>query len=46
MTIPEAQILRTHVLMTIIGGEVVYAAPDAPAHQAVASSAGNPTLQR
>lgn len=32
MTIPEAQILSTHVLMTIIGGEVVYAAPDAPPH--------------
>ena len=46
MTIPEAQILRTHVLMTIIGGEVVYAAPDAPAHQAIASNAANPTLQR
>jgi predicted amidohydrolase YtcJ len=46
MTIPEAQILRAHVLMTIIGGEVVYAAPDAPAHGAVASSAANPTLQR
>jgi predicted amidohydrolase YtcJ len=30
MTIPEAEILRTHVLMTIIGGKVVYAAPDAP----------------
>jgi predicted amidohydrolase YtcJ len=36
MTIPEAQILRSHVLMTIIGGEVVYAAPDAPPHEAVA----------
>ena len=45
MTIPEAQILRTHVLMTIIGGEVVYAAPDAPSHEAVASIAGSPTLQ-
>ena len=31
MTIPEPQILTSHVLMTIIGGEVVYAAPDAPA---------------
>jgi predicted amidohydrolase YtcJ len=30
MTIPEPQILTSHVLMTIIGGEVVYAAPDAP----------------
>jgi len=28
MTIPEAQILRTHVVMTVIGGEVAYAAPD------------------
>jgi predicted amidohydrolase YtcJ len=46
MTIPEAQILRAHVLMTIIGGEVVYAAPDAPAHAAIASSTPNPTLQR
>jgi len=45
MTIPEAQILRAHVLMTIIGGEVVYAAPDAPAHAAAASGAANPTLQ-
>jgi predicted amidohydrolase YtcJ len=24
MTIPEAQILTSHVVMTIIGGEVVY----------------------
>jgi predicted amidohydrolase YtcJ len=31
MTIPEPQILTSHVLMTIIGGEVVYAVPDAPA---------------
>jgi hypothetical protein len=31
MTIPEPQILTSHVLLTIIGGEVVYAAPDAPA---------------
>jgi predicted amidohydrolase YtcJ len=31
MTIPEPQILTSHVLMTIIGGDVVYAAPDAPA---------------
>jgi predicted amidohydrolase YtcJ len=46
MTIPEAQILRTHVLMTIIGGEVVYAAPDAPSHKAVVSSTGSPTLHR
>jgi len=45
MTIPEAQILRAHVLMTIIGGEVVYAAPDAPAHAAAAGGAANPTLQ-
>jgi predicted amidohydrolase YtcJ len=30
MTIPEPQILTSHVLMTLIGGEVVYAAPDAP----------------
>ena len=30
MTIPEPQILTSHVLMTIIGGEIVYAAPDAP----------------
>jgi predicted amidohydrolase YtcJ len=30
MTIPEAEILHSHVLMTVIGGEVVYAAPDAP----------------
>ena len=30
MTIPEADILRAHVLMTVIGGQVVYAAPDAP----------------
>jgi predicted amidohydrolase YtcJ len=31
MTVPEPQILTSHVLMTIIGGEVVYAARDAPA---------------
>jgi predicted amidohydrolase YtcJ len=31
MTVPEPQILSSHVVMTIIGGEVVYAAPDAPA---------------
>ena len=30
MTIPEPQILTSHVLMTIIGGEIVYAASDAP----------------
>jgi predicted amidohydrolase YtcJ len=36
MTVPEAEILRTHVLMTLIGGEVVYAAPDAPAQTVVA----------
>jgi predicted amidohydrolase YtcJ len=30
MTIPEQEILRTHVLMTLIGGQVVYSAPDAP----------------
>jgi predicted amidohydrolase YtcJ len=30
MTVPEAEILRTHVLMTVIGGQIVYAAPDAP----------------
>jgi predicted amidohydrolase YtcJ len=30
MTLPEPQILNTHVLMTVIGGDVVYAAPDAP----------------
>jgi hypothetical protein len=30
------QILGTHVLMTIIGGDVVYAAPDAPSPAAVA----------
>jgi predicted amidohydrolase YtcJ len=41
MTIPEAQILRTHILMTIIGGEVVYAAPDAPSYEAVASGTGS-----
>jgi predicted amidohydrolase YtcJ len=34
MTLPETQILSTHVLMTIIGGDVVYAAPDAPAFTA------------
>jgi predicted amidohydrolase YtcJ len=45
MTIPEAEILRTHVLMTIIGGEVVYAAPDAPVAAATAGSTGSPTLQ-
>jgi hypothetical protein len=26
MTVPEPQILTSHVVMTIIGGEVVYAA--------------------
>lgn len=31
MTVPEPQILTSHVVMTIIGGEVVYAAADAPA---------------
>ena len=31
MTIPEPEILRTHCVMTIVGGEIVYAAPDAPA---------------
>jgi predicted amidohydrolase YtcJ len=30
MTVPEAEILRAHVLMTIVGGAVAYAAPDAP----------------
>ncbi len=30
MTIPVGDILKSHVLMTVIGGEVVYAAPDAP----------------
>jgi hypothetical protein len=30
MTIPEPQILTSRVLVTLIGGEVVYAAPDAP----------------
>jgi predicted amidohydrolase YtcJ len=30
MTIPAPQILTTHVLLTLIGGEVVYAASDAP----------------
>ena len=30
MTVPEPQILTSHVVMTLIGGEVVYAAPDAP----------------
>jgi predicted amidohydrolase YtcJ len=30
MSIPEADILRTHVVMTIIGAEVVYAAAGAP----------------
>jgi predicted amidohydrolase YtcJ len=31
MTVPEPQILTTHAVMTIIGGEVAYAAADAPA---------------
>ncbi|MDI1319908.1 MAG: amidohydrolase, partial [bacterium] len=31
MTIPEPEILRAHCLMTIVGGEVVYTAPDGPA---------------
>ena len=31
MTVPEPQILTSHVVMTIIGGEVAYAAADAPA---------------
>jgi len=31
MTVPEPQILTSHVVMTIVGGEVVYAADDAPA---------------
>jgi len=30
MTVPEPQILRSHVMMTIIGGAVAYAAGDAP----------------
>jgi len=30
MTVPEPQILRNHVMMTIIGGAVAYAAGDAP----------------
>ncbi len=30
MTIPESQIPQAHVLMTIVGGEVAYAAADAP----------------
>jgi predicted amidohydrolase YtcJ len=34
MTLPESQIPGTHVLMTIIGGDVVYAAPDAPSSTA------------
>ena len=38
MTIPEADILRAHVLMTIIGGQVVYAAPDAPSAATVTGS--------
>jgi predicted amidohydrolase YtcJ len=46
MTIPEAQILQTHILMTIIGGEVVYAAPDAPSYETVTSGSGSPALQR
>jgi predicted amidohydrolase YtcJ len=36
MSLPESQILGTHVLMTIIGGDVVYATPDAPSPAAVA----------
>jgi predicted amidohydrolase YtcJ len=39
MTIPEGQILQAHVLMTIIGGEVAYAAPDAPQVSSVAVTA-------
>ncbi|SDS29907.1 amidohydrolase [Opitutus sp. GAS368] len=31
MTIPEPEILKTRCVMTIVGGEIVYAAPDAPA---------------
>jgi predicted amidohydrolase YtcJ len=31
MTVPEPQILTSHVLLTIIGGQIAYAAPDAPA---------------
>jgi predicted amidohydrolase YtcJ len=31
MTVPEPQILTSHVVMTIIGGAVAYAAADAPA---------------
>ncbi|MBS0419044.1 MAG: amidohydrolase [Proteobacteria bacterium] len=31
MSVPEPQILTSHVVMTIIGGEVAYAAGDAPA---------------
>ncbi len=31
MTIPEPEILKTRCVMTIVGGEVVYAAPGAPA---------------
>jgi predicted amidohydrolase YtcJ len=30
LQIPEAQILQAHVLLTLIGGQVVYAASDAP----------------
>jgi predicted amidohydrolase YtcJ len=30
MTIPEQEILRAHVLMTVIGGRFVYSAADAP----------------
>jgi predicted amidohydrolase YtcJ len=45
MTIPAGEIPNAHVLMTIIGGEVVYAAPDAPYHQAVAVSTDNRSIK-
>jgi predicted amidohydrolase YtcJ len=38
MTIPEAEILHTHVLLTLIGGKVVYAAADAPLQDGVTGS--------
>ena len=31
MTVPEPQILTSHVVMTVIGGEIAHAAADAPA---------------
>jgi predicted amidohydrolase YtcJ len=37
MTIPEADILQAHVLMTIIGGQVVYASADAPGQKTAAA---------